>query len=476
MTFLSFVLWRVSYGNPVDIDLPAIGDSAGSLISPQQEYRIGQAYFWRMQQSVSLVDDSEVNSYLSKLGQRLVMNSTSPNLPFRFFMVANPRINAFAAPGGFIGVNSGLLLTSQTEDELASVLAHEISHVTQRHLIRSFEKNNQSILPRAAAMVGALLIAASDPQAGIAAMTVLQASGVQARIDHTRAHEAEADSLGMLNLVKSGFDAHAMPTFFERLQQSSRFNKGNAVPEFLRSHPVTSSRIAEARGRAASYRLKTKQRDNLQFYLMREKLRVMSTTDFVGLKHYYQSAIMNGNYRNIKAVRYGLILVISALGDYRQAMAELKKLIILDEERLTYQLAMADLEVERGRLSQALNIYQINQKIFPNNQALTIKQVVALLQFGLPAQGRKLLLQQLEIGNRSSQIYKLLAQTSGDMGKISDAHGWLAEYYYSAGRIKQSVVQLKLAVSASKGSQYQLAKFSARLEDVEATLIQLEEL
>ena len=476
MIFVSLLLWRVSYANPVDIDLPEIGDSAGTLISPQQEYRIGQAYFWRLQQSVSLVDDPEVNSYLRKLGQRLVMYSPRPSLPFKFFMVANRGVNAFAAPGGFIGINTGLLLTSQTEDELASVLAHEISHVTQRHLIRSFEKNNQSSLPKTAAMIATLLLAATDPQAGIAAMTVLQASGVQARIDHTRAHEAEADNLGMLNLVKSGFDAQAMPTFFERLQESSRFNKGKAVPEFLRTHPVTTSRIAEARGRAATYRPRTQQRDKLQFYLMREKLRVLSTTNLAELKRYYQTAIEDGNYRNINAVRYGLSLVMSAMGDYRQAMEELKKLILLDEERLSYQLAMADIEIARGHVTKALNIYQTNQKIFPNNEALTIKQVAALLQSDFPAQGSKLLLRQLEIGNESSQIYKLLAQTSGDMGNISNAHGWLAEYYYSAGRIKQSVSQLKLAVKASKGSQYQLAKFNARLQDMEATLLQLEEL
>jgi len=476
MLFMLLLLWQVSYANSVDIDLPEIGDSAGSLISPQQEYRIGQAYFWRIQKSVDLVDDTEINSYLSKLGQRLVMYSTSPSLTFRFFMVANPSVNAFAAPGGFIGVNSGLLLTSQREDELASVLAHEISHVTQRHLIRSFEKNNQASLPRTAAMVGAFLLAAADPQAGIAAMTVLQASGVQARIDHTRAHEAEADNLGMLNLVKSGFDAQAMPTFFERLQDSSRFNKGNAVPDFLRSHPVTTSRIAEARGRAASHQLKRQLRDNLQFYLMREKIRVMSTTNLMGLKQYYEAVIVDGNYRNFMAVRYGLSLVMSAMGDYRQAMAELKKLIVLDEERLTYQLAMADIEIARGRVSKALKIYQTNQKIFPDNQALSIKQVSALIQSGSPDQARKLLLRQLVIGNKSSKVYKLLAQTSGDMNNVSDAHGWLAEYYYSAGRIKQSVDQLKLAVKASEDSPYELAKFNARLKDVEAILVQLEEL
>ena len=414
--FVAVLFWPVWYGNAADIALPEIGDSAGSLVSPQQEYRIGQAFFWRLQQSVDLVDDPEVNSYLSRLGQRLVTHSDSPSLPFKFFMVPDPSVNAFAAPGGFIGVNSGLLLTSQREDELASVMAHEIAHVTQRHLIRSFEKNKQSSLPRTAALVGAVLLAAVDAEAGIAAITVLQASGMQARIDHTRIHEAEADNLGMLNLVKSGFDAHAMPTFFERLQQSSRFYTGNAVPEFLRSHPVTTSRIAEARGRAVTYPLKSQRKDNLQFYLMREKLRVMSTTNLTKLKQHYLTVISAGNNRNVKAVRYGYSLTLSAMGDHRQARAELQKLIVTDGERLSYQLALADIEMASGRVSEALKIYQANQKLFPNDQALTMKQVGALLQARLPKQGATLLLRQLELGHRSSQIYKLLAQAQGSDG------------------------------------------------------------
>ena len=367
-------------------------------------------------------------------------------------------------------------MTSQREDELASVMAHEIAHVTQRHLIRSFEKSKQSSLPRTAALVGAILLAAVDAEAGVAAMTVLQASGAQARIDHTRIHEAEADNLGMLNLVKSGFDAHAMPTFFERLQQSSRFYTGNAVPEFLRSHPVTTSRIAEARGRAVTYPFKNQRKDNLQFYLMREKLRVMSTTNLTKLKQHYLTVISAGNNRNAKAVRYGYSLTLSAMGDHRQARIELQKLIVTDGERLSYQLALADIEMAGGRVSEALKIYQANQRLFPDDEALTMKQVGALLQARIPKQGATLLLRQLELGYRSPQIYKLLAQAQGDMGKTSDAHSWLAEYYYSAGRMEQAADQLKLAVKAAGGNQYQLAKFNARLQDVEATMAQLEAL
>ncbi len=477
ITLLTLFIWPVvNNSHAADIALPEIGDSAGSLISPQQEYRIGQAFFWRLQQSVDLVDDPEVNSYLNRLGQRLVTHSDSPSLPFHFFMVPDTTVNAFAAPGGFIGVNSGLLLTSQQEDELASVMAHEIAHVTQRHLIRSFEKDQQSSLPRTAALIGAILLATADPEAGAAAITVVQASGVQARIDHTRAHEAEADNLGMLNLVRSGFDAQAMPTFFERLQQSSRFYTGNAVPEFLRSHPVTTSRIAEARGRAVNYPLTGQRSDNLQFYLMREKLRVMSATNLAELQQHYLNVITKGNNRNDVAVRYGYGLALLAMGDYNKARAEIDALIAEDDERLSYQLAAADIEVARGRLAEALNIYQRNQRLYPDDHALSMKQAVVLLQSRLPEQASTLLLEQLELGYRSAQTYKLLAQAQSDMGKPSEAHSWLAEYYYSAGRLEQAIDQLKLAIKSARGNEYQLAKMNARLVNVEAALAQLKAL
>jgi len=476
MMLVTLLVWPASYGYAAEIALPEIGDSAGALISPQQEYRIGQAFFWRLQQSVDLVEDPEINHYIKSLGQRLVTNSDEPALPFKFFMVPDPRVNAFAAPGGFIGVNAGLLLTSQEEDELASVLAHEIAHVTQRHLLRSLEKHQQGSIPRAAALLGAALLAAVDPQAGVAALTVVQASGVQSQIDHTRAHEAEADNLGMLNLVRAGFDAQAMPTFFERLQQSSRFYNSTSVPEFLRTHPVTTSRIAEARGRAVTYTRTGQRRDDLSFYLMREKLRVMTSTNLIGLKQHYISALAKGNNRNAIASRYGYALALTAMGDYSRARKEMRSLIEGDAERLTYQLALADIEQASGRLTKALNLYQANQRLYPNDYALSVKQAIALLQAHQPKRAARLLLTQLEAGKGSAQLYKLLAQAQGDLGQPSDAHGWLGEYYYSAGRFEQSEEQFKLAVKSAKGNQYQLAKLTSRLREVEAMKVLMEEL
>ena len=474
---LSLIAWPLSSVHALDIALPEMGDSAGALISPQQEQEIGQSFFWRLQQSVDLVDDPEVNSYLQSLGYRLAASSDAPSLSYTFFMVPDSSVNAFAAPGGYIGVNSGLILTSQREDEVASVMAHEIAHITQRHLLRSFEQSKQMSVPMTVAMIAAALLGATtDAQMGMGAIMAVQAGAIQSQINFTRANESEADNIGMLTLVRSGFDAQAMPTFFERLQQTSRFYTSSAVPEFLRTHPVTTSRIADARGRAATYPLKQQQGDDLQFYLIREKLRVMATTDFNQLTQYYVNALASGSSLNNVATQYGYSLALAAKGDYTQARTVLQKLIDQDKDRLSYQLALADLEIAVGRLPAALAIYNDNQKLYPDDQALTLEQVAALLQANQPAKAVALLQTQLELGAPSRQLYKLLSQAKASMGEKSQSHSWLAEYYYTSGRLEQAADQLRLAADFAKNDEYQLAKISSRLREVEITLAQMEKL
>lgn len=477
LILFGLIAWPLLSAQALDIALPEMGDSAGSLISPQQEHEIGQSFFWRLQQSVDLIDDPEVNSYLQSLGYRLAASSDAPYLDFTFFMVPDPTVNAFAAPGGFIGVNSGLILTSQREDEVASVMAHEIAHITQRHLLRSFEQAKQMSVPMTVAMIAAALLGATtDAKMGTAAIMAVQAGGIQAQINFTRANESEADNLGMLTLVRSGFDAQAMPTFFERLQQTSRFYTSSAVPEFLRTHPVTTSRIADARGRAASYPSKKQQDDNLQYYLIREKLRVMAATDFNQLIRYYIDEMDSGSSLNETATQYGYSLALAAKGDYTQARTVIKKLIDQDKDRLSYQLALADLEVAVGRIPAALTIYNDNQKLYPDDQALTLKQVDVLLQAGQPSKAVALLQTQLELGSPSRQLYKLLSQAKAAMGEKSQSHSWLAEYYYNSGRLEQAADQLRLAAGFAKRDEYQLAKISSRLREVEITLAQMEEM
>ncbi len=461
-----------------DIALPEIGDSAGALISPEQEFRIGQSFFWRLQQSIDLLDDPEIENYLSLLGNRLVTNSDAPERRYTFFMVPDTSINAFAAPGGFIGVNSGLLLASQTESELASVLAHEIAHITQRHILRSIEKQEQLSLPLTVAMIGAAILGVANPQLGAAAITTVQAGGVQLQIDFTRAHEKEADYAGMATLARSGFDTNGMASFFERLQAANRFQTGNAVPEFLRTHPVTVNRIAEARNRAAHYSVINQLSDTLQFYLMREKLKVMSAENLTELLAAYRHALSNGNNVNDIATRYGYSRALLASGEFTQARKVLAPLIEQDPDRLSYQLLLAEIEMSVGRYSQALAVFEEFQRLYPDDYALSLLQADAYLLTNQPDKTVLLLERQLEIGSNRRVVYKSLAQAKKVMGENSAYHSWLAEFYLSSGRLQQAADQLRLAADHAKKQrdEYTLSKITARLRHVESAIGQMKEI
>jgi predicted Zn-dependent protease len=457
-----------------EIALPEMGDSAGALISPLEEQQIGKAFFWRLQQSVDLLDDPEVVSYVQNLGYRLVSNSDAPWLKFTFFVVPQSSINAFAAPGGYVGVHSGLLIASDTEAELASVMSHEIAHITQRHLLRAFEKQKQMSLPMTVGMIAAALLGAQDMQMGSAALMALQAGGVQSQINFTRSNEREADNLGMQTLVRSGFDPMAMPSFFEKLQQTSRLYGGAAVPEFLRTHPVTLSRIADAKGRALQYKLKPHLSDQLQFYLMREKLRVLTSTNLSELIQQYAQMLKTGNTQNVSAARYGYSLALLAAGSATAAREQLQPLIDADPDRLSYQLALADIEMDVGRVKAALRIYDESQKLYPDDQALSLKQVTALIQVGQPDKAAAILQRLLDQNEPSRNLFKLLAQAKQDMGQKSESHQWLAEYYYLSGLLRAAADQLRLAAKFAKGNEYERAKIASRLRQVEADISELE--
>ena len=460
----------------LDIALPEMGDSAGALVSPIEEYQVGQSFYWRLQQSVTLVEDPEVNSYIRSLGHRLVANSDDPGRSFTFFVVPDTSVNAFAAPGGFIGINTGLMLTSEAESELASVLAHEIAHVTQRHILRNFERSKRMSVPMTAAMIAAALLGVADPSAGSAAIMAVQAGNVQMQLDYSRAHEAEADNLGMQTLVNAGFDPHAMPRFFERLQVAGRFYGGSQVPEFLRTHPITGSRIADARGRAANLTPRPQIRDQEQFYLMREKLRVMSNSNMRELIKVYEDKLKENTDEDMSATRYGYALALLKNGNLTQARDEINDLIASDDNRLSYHLALADVEIASGRMDAALAIYSDFQRVYPDDWALSIKQVQALLRANQPRRAVPILQRQLDVGESSATLYRLLAQAYGDMGQKSQSHVWLAEHYHSSGRLMQAADQLRIAADYARGDEFELAKISSRLRQVETDIAMMEQI
>ncbi|HSC11555.1 MAG TPA: M48 family metalloprotease [Rhodanobacteraceae bacterium] len=237
--------------------LPDIGSSAGTVASPEEQRQYGFYMLHELRNQNVVLEDELLNDYINTLGFRLVAYSPKPDQPFTFFLVRDTQINAFAVPGGFVGVNAGLILMTRSEDELAAVLAHEVSHITQNHLIRAVEAEQKMTPLMVLAMIGALAAAAhqnpySTSNADMGAIATVQGLAAQMQINFTRADEVEADRIGINTLAKANFDPEAMADVFENMQRAIRptFDE-NDVPALLQDHPVTTERISEARARAA---------------------------------------------------------------------------------------------------------------------------------------------------------------------------------------------------------------------------------
>jgi predicted Zn-dependent protease len=447
-------------------DLPDIGDSAGSSISPEQEKQLGSYMMRQLRQSGVVLDNVEITAYLNSLGQRLVTNSETPARNFTFFVVNDASINAFAGPGGYIGVNTGLFLASENESELAGVLSHEIAHVTQRHLARAFETADSLSIPHMAAMLAAILVATQSPDAGMAGMAAVSAGALQYQINFTRANEYEADRVGIQTLANSGLDPYGMPRFFERLQKNSRLY-GSRPPEFLSTHPVTTNRIAEATSRAEQY--PGGEVDSLDFQLVRAKLRVLSYTDpkqvIADFQRYQDKSADAGIDR-----KYEYALLLAATGKTGQGLEILETLHRNDPDRIVYRLDIARFRAALGQYDKALQLYKDSLSLYPDNLTILLPYTRTLLVAGRAPEAYKIL---SDISNKqydNPQIYKLLAQAAEATGRKVESHGAMSRYYNLNGDTKQAIQQLQLASRESGVTDYEAARIQARLEELEALL------
>lgn len=443
------------------IQLPDMGDSTGTLISPAQEHELGEAFFRQLHAQLKISEDIEIQQYIQGVGRRLVLNSDAPNNPFYFFVVLDDNINAFAGPGGYIGINSGLFLMTEAESELTSVMAHEVAHVTQRHLYRAFEAASKLSIPTAAATLAAILIGIKNPEAGRAVLMAIQAGSVQAQIDFTRENEQEADRIGMQTLVAANYDPRSMPTFFERLQQSTHFS-GQGTPEFLRTHPVTVSRISDTRGRADQYSYK-QYPDSLTYLLIKAKLRVLTATDNQASLHYFQANQLQGTEEQRTVARYGEALAHLRNQKFDVAEKMLLNLVTRFPNQPHYLSALARCNLEAKKYDKALKNYQQAIKQFPTNNALKIEYVNALLKTGQPKVAQQIL-QSLATNFQEHTLYlELLAQSYADLKQMAESHRYIAEYYYAVGQTKTAILQIKLAQKSKPLSVYLSAILDERL-------------
>jgi predicted Zn-dependent protease len=454
-------------------DLPDIGNPASTTISLDDEYKIGRMIVKGLRDSGQIVEDPEVTEYIQSIGSTLASHAHEGGFRFNFFVVKDPGINAFALPGGFIGVNAGLLTATANESELAGVLAHEIAHVTQRHIARSVQNAGRTNMASAAAVLAAILIGATTgmpPDALMGTITAAQGLAIQQQISFTRSNESEADRVGMGFLANAGFDPNGMPSFFWTLQQRSG-SAGNQIPDLLRTHPVTTERIAETRDRAVQIGQHSVD-DSIGYRLIRERLRVMLMPPETNLHDQYADA-GNADLPSGDERLYGRAMALLAATDAAsavQAASLLKDLVDRRPDVTLYhtglgvaQLAAGDPAGSRRTLERALSL-------FPRNVPVTVRYAQTLMYLGEAKLAHQVL---LDLFNNvpptpdQARYIALVASAAGDTG---DAYYYMSEYHVMGGELQMAIDQLRLALAVPELNDVQRQRFQARIKELEEYL------
>jgi predicted Zn-dependent protease len=450
------------------IVLPDIGDNAGN-ISPAEEYRTGEAVIRNIRRAGGVLDDPLIQGYLNELGYRLVAPSESQQL-FHFFLIKDSSINAFALPGGFIGINAGLILATKSENELAGVMAHEIAHVTQRHHARQYEQGKNSV-PIIAALIAAMVLGSQNSDIGQAALASVAANSAQKQINFTRANEKEADRIGINLLINAEFNPHGMAAFFDTMDKQSRLY-GDSIPEFLRSHPVNPARIADAKHRANQYPngLTT---SSTTYHLLRTRLKVLASDDKVSLLKDFSGMLKAGNYQNQDAARYGYALALQANKKYNQALQQTRILLKKNSEIIAYNILKAQIETEARRYADAIKTFQKCLNIYPGNNTINLFYAETLLKANKIKLAHKILQAQISPSTKVPKLYRLLAETQAKLNKTANSHQSLAEHYYLLGQTHDAIKQLEIGLKTPKIDFYLTSRLEARLKEFKSELHQL---
>jgi beta-barrel assembly-enhancing protease len=452
-------------------DLPDIGTPADATIAQSDEYRVGAMIVRQLRDQNQLLEDPEVDEYLQSVGSRLVAQAPDGARRFTFFAVRDPGLNAFALPGGFIGVNYGLVLATRNESELASVLAHEIAHVTQRHIARAVRAQGRQSIASMAAVIAAILIGAAAGAGGDAmtgAIAAAQGVAMQQQINFTRANEYEADRVGIGFLAGAGFEPRAMPDFFDTMGRRMGYSE---MPEFLRTHPVTSNRIAESRSRAAQLE-RRRVEDSSGYLLARERLRVITVPRENQAREpaLALDAAPGGDAGSLEA-RYGEALRLMANGRPVAAAEILSGLIAAHEDITMLYSALGQAQMAGGLESDAMGTFQQAIALFPRNVPLSVRYAEALMAAGRPKQAHALLLDLFNNVPPTPPQIRLTALAASAAGDTGDAYYYMSEYHIASGDLPLAAQQLELALAAPNLTGVQRERFRARLTEVREFLL-----
>ncbi|MEZ5572065.1 MAG: M48 family metalloprotease [Halioglobus sp.] len=421
------------------------------------------------------IDDPLLFDYLENLVYKLANHSNLDDRRIELVIVDNPTLNAFAVPGGVIGIHNGLLMWAETEDELATVLAHEIAHLSQRHFSRGVEfQQKLQPITLAAMLASFVLMATAGGDTGMAALSATQAASQNSALRYSRANEQEADRIGMQTVVDADMDPHAASVMFERMLQATRYSDHEQIPEFLRSHPLSENRIADTRNRARKYPKHYREPD-LAYQLMRARV-ITELTDTPQQAVDRFRGELEGTPRSREASIYGLVLALTAAGHPDEASLELDSIWSKSPDRLEYVIADADIDMARNRPDQAAKKLEQRLKISPGNHPLTMSYATALMRNQQPHIAEEVLLAQSKRRPGDPGLWYLLAEVQGLSGNIVGLHQSRAEYFILNGALDDATKQLTYALRLTHNNFLTSARINQRLEDINRMQEQMEEL
>ncbi|MDX1555729.1 MAG: M48 family metalloprotease, partial [Xanthomonadales bacterium] len=427
-----------------NVTLPDMGASADSILSRKEEEEYARSLLMQMRAYNVLIEDPQVAAYFSDMGYRLVAYSERPDKAFTFVVLNEEVVNAFAAPGGVIALFSGMILTADDESEIAAVLAHEIAHITQLHLYRTLEKTKAMSIPIALAMLGLVLAGGGSGDAIQGALVGGSAALQQAQINFTRQHEAEADRIGIRTLAQAGYNPDGMAEFFEKMNRVTR-SAGKGPPEYLRTHPVNVSRIAEATDRALKMP-RPEAASELDFFLMQARLRALVTDAPGKTLKFFDDRRRRADIseEEAEAIEYGSAIALQQKGDYAEARKILDSLLA-HRNHLAYELQLADLDLASNDENAAIERLDNLYNAFPGNHAIVMQYGRALLHTRDKDRARKaedILRQQLLTRGDDPLLQELYAQASNISGNRIRASEAIAEAYYLRGQVSEAILQL----------------------------------
>ncbi len=443
--------------------LPDLGEQSQTDFSPIVEKRTGETIMRDIRlHEPNYINDPEINGYLNRLGSRLLAQSTDARQGFEFFALRDSTLNAFAMPGGYIGVHTGLILATRSESELASVLAHEISHVTQHHLARQISAQSKGQIPMLLALAVAVLAARNHADLTQGAIMAGQAATIQNQLNYSRDFEREADRLGLQLLEKSGFDVRSMAYFFERLQKYGRLYE-NSAPGYLRTHPLTTERIADMENRIQSmpYRQVA---DNLDYLLVRAKLKAHEGTARDAVTD-FSSQLHEHKFTSEIATRYGYVVALMRDHNNVAATHELLELQKLKANSPMIEAVSAELRKKNGDIDGSLAILHAALLRYPEQRSLAYALADTLLTTNQTQKALQFISNDLQNYSSDSRMYEFKARACAALGKQLEQHRAQAEAYALQGQISLAIEQLEFAQKSPDGDYYDRSQVDARLRE-----------